>query len=88
MSYVYATQRAAVVTADNIPKIMAAKDAIAKVVETSGAITFDKAMSLTDFDDTWAMMACLDYLVELGYFFKVQGQNGSGQDQILVPRRR
>lgn len=88
MSYSYQQQRAVVVTTENIPKIMAAKDRITAVTAKSGCITFEKAMSLTDIGDNWSSMACLDYLVEIGYFSKVQGQSGAGQDQILVPRNR
>lgn len=86
MPYSYQIERATVVTPENFPKIMRAKDAVAKVAATAGAITFNKAMSLTGFHSSWEMMACLDYLVELGYFTKTQGLSDDGQDQILIPK--
>ncbi|MCU1282314.1 MAG: hypothetical protein JWM53_5860, partial [bacterium] len=39
--YTYTTERATVVTAANIDKIMRAKDAIAALTAKTGAITFD-----------------------------------------------
>lgn len=86
--YRYEDMKRTLLVPDNVPKILRAHTHILRAVEATGAITFQHAFKYTDFSDSWTMMACLDFLVECGLYYKRQGASGAGQDQILVPVER
>jgi hypothetical protein len=88
MPYDYHTERTRLLAESNIPKIMRAKDQLDALMKKTGAITYGNAMALTSMGDSWQQLACLDYLVECGFYRKLPGVTTAGQDQLLtlVPR--
>lgn len=66
MSYQYTTERNAIFTDDGQREFTRGRDKVLAAVRATGAITMGKAMNMFRLGNTWAMMACVDRMVELG----------------------
>lgn len=86
--YHYSTEKLALLQPGNMGMLLKAKEAIDQAISATDAITYDKALSLTSFCDSWQRLACLDYFVEQGFYVKVQGMSSATQHQILQRRQR
>lgn len=84
MAYSFEAEKGRLLRPENTASILRAKDAIDRALKPTGAITYGRAMSLTGESDSFQMIACLDYLVDQGFYFKVPGISPAGQHQILL----
>lgn len=88
MSYNYVEEVAKILTAEHFSKILKAKDKIDKAIQNTEVITYGAAMGLTDFNDSFLMRACLDYLVEQGLYLKCPlYTNAAWQHHVLWKRK-
>ena len=62
------------------------RDHVQRCLKMSGAVIMEKVMSPPDGGaaDTWAMMACIDRLVELGELREIQYGDCAGQHRIFI----
>jgi len=83
MSYDYAAERYKVLTPEGQKQMFSIRRRMEEMIEYSGVVTLGKATS-NEVGDSWTMMACVDYLVEMGEFVEV-GLTGhyAGQDRIF-----
>lgn len=62
--------------------------AAARLIEEAGCVRMDALMSATNGGDTWTMLACADYLIEMGEFVEVkQSKDPAGQHRIFTSYR-
>jgi hypothetical protein len=82
MSYQFATERSRLFTEDGVKMLTKVRDNVKQHLATSGAVRADKAWTGVS-GDSWQMLACLDYLVEIGEIREL-GPTGWGQDRVFV----
>lgn len=68
--------------------IVRSKDRIDAAIQYTGSITYAKAADLTELADSWQKLAVIDYLVQHGFYYRLQGVGNATQDQILVAKTR
>lgn len=60
------------------------RDFVHKTLATAGAIRMQEAMSAAGGGDSWAMLACVDRLVEMGEIREVSQSGVAGQHRVFV----
>jgi len=65
MSYHYLIEKPRLFTEDGFKMLIAIRDNARKLIDVAGCVRMDKAMGRVS-GDSWQMLACIDYLVELG----------------------
>lgn len=89
MSYDYETQKSKVLTPDGQKMLFAMRAAADKLIASAGCVRMDALMSATSGGDTWTMLACADYLIEMGEFIEIeQSRRPAGQHRIFTKYRR
>ena len=84
--YEYQEQRAAIFTEDGQKMFLGIRDGTHALLKKSGAVTMGRAMSSGEGGgDSWATMACVDRLVELGEIREIPQERCAGQDRVFVP---
>lgn len=88
MGYSYQSQRPSIFTEDGQVMFLSIRDRTRRLMEQAGAAMLAKIIH-GESGDTWAMMACVDRLVELGEIREVT-TNGEvmGQHRVFVPMNR
>lgn len=89
MSYNYTKEREFVFTEKGQKYFLAARDFAAKAILLSGAVRALELMNAASgAGDSWAMMACVDRLVELGELREVTGEGREAwQHRVFVNAR-
>jgi len=83
MSYDYETQKPKLLTPEGQKMLFAIRAKAASLIEQSGAVILDKAVSGIGVD-SWDRLACMDYLVELGELREVPQREVMAQHRIFV----
>lgn len=81
--YVYETEKPKILTDQGQRNFLKVRDAVMKMLEHSGAVRMDKAMSVLS-GDSWELMAYVDRLVELGDIREITGPQTPGQYRTFV----
>lgn len=85
MSYNYEAQKSQVLTPDGQKMLFRVRAAAAKHIDAAGCVRMDKLINAAGSGDTWTMLACADYLVEMGEFVEVkQDVRPAGQHRIFT----
>ena len=87
MSYSYSTERPKIFTDDGMRMLLTIRDNIKRLDKIAGAFmasaTWDGVTG-----ESWTMLACLDYLVEIEEIKQVTERGVSSQHQIYRTIRR
>lgn len=88
MSYNYQAERPFVFTEDGQVMFLSIRDRAHALLKEAGAVMSGPLMrGLTG--DSWAMLACIDRLVELKELREITGDDVAGQHRVFVsPRDR
>ena len=87
MSYYYETERPKIFTEEGVEMLNAIRTTAEACIKQSGAVRFDKAVNNVS-GDTWLMLACLDYLCEIGILVLVSDRATTvAQHQVYTSRR-
>lgn len=86
MAYSYAEQRPFVFTEDGQKTLLNVLDKARECLKASGAVSAGVLLSAaTGSGDSWARMACIERLVELGYLRLVPcNEHRAWQDNVYV----
>lgn len=82
MAYCYQKERPNVFTEEGTKMLLKIRDHVNSLLKTSGAFKIGNAISCVT-GDSWMMLACIDYLAEMGEI-KCVRNIGWGQDQVYV----
>lgn len=86
MSYDYAVERPALFTEGGQVMFLKIRDRAGRLIGEAGAARMQEIIHECT-GDSWAMLACVDRLVELGEIFEVTaGQKVAGQHRIFTTR--
>lgn len=83
MSYNYQTQRAEIFTEHGQRLFLSVRDKAQRLLKESGAVMSGNLIN-GHAGDVWAIMACIDRLVELGELREIERGNVAGQHRIFV----
>ena len=84
MTYKYEEERPAIFSHDGIKMLLTIYDRINGSLRSTGACTIGHAISSVRSGNSFTMLACIDYLVEIGKVKKVEIPYRMTQDYILV----
>lgn len=85
MSYEYSKERAKIFTEDGSRIMLQIRDNIQKHIKNAGAVMMTNAWQGV-LGDTWTMLACVDYIVELGEIVEVTPKNTMGQYRVFTSK--
>ncbi len=80
--YKYSEQRKNLFTEEGQAWLLKMHEKATRLCKVSGAVRMDKLHGMAD--TSWDDLACMDRLVELGYFLQVTGPHVRGQDRVFV----
>lgn len=81
--YDYKTERARIFTEEGQRMFLAIRDRTHKLIDSAGAVSMGSAI-IGQVGDSWAMLACVDRLVELGEIREITPPGVAGQDRVFV----
>lgn len=86
MSYVYQEIRPKLFTEDGVRILLQVRETVSRLLPLAGAA---RAMEIWSgmTDDTWMLLAALDYLVELGDIIEITGEGIAAQHRIFIAGR-
>lgn len=85
MSYVYADLRPKIFTEEGVAMLIATRDEAQRLLHKSGAVRADMIMTTCD---SWLMLACIDYLVEVHDLLEVTRKDQvHAQNRVFVAGR-
>ncbi len=87
MSYDYQVERHKLFSEDGMRKIISTRDNVKKAIECAGVVDMQHAWH-NGSGDAWTMMACVDYLVEIGELREINYGHCAGQHRIFVSTTR
>ena len=74
MSYDYQTQKKEIFTEDGVLTLLRVRDTVQKLLEFSGAFTFNKVRkNISGTNESWTMFCAIDYMVEKEELREVTG---------------
>lgn len=82
MSYNYKAQREKLFTDEGQRMFLAIRDAAQTLLLNAGAFKMTHAWDCTG--EAWAMMACVDRMVELGEIKEITNPDTRAQDRVFV----
>lgn len=85
--YNYEEQKAFIFTEAGQEQFLSIRDNVARLLEEAGAVTMGRATA-GQTGDGWAMMACVDRLVELKEIREIPQKECVGQHRIFMSNRR
>lgn len=85
--YNYSEQKTSIFTEDGITMFIKVRDGVRDTLSKSGAITMDAAMRFAGSGSSWAMMACVDRLVETKELTEINYGECCSQHRIFVSPR-
>ena len=80
--YNYETEREKLFTDKGQRMFLEIRDAVAKLLDKSGAFTMNKAIAGSG--DSWSRMACVERMAELGEIQEIYQDEITSQDRVLV----
>lgn len=83
MSYSYQTERAQIFTPEGVEMLLKIKTQVDYLLKEAGAFTAERAYSGCT-GSNWAMLACLDYLVELKLIREVSPMGTWAQYRVFA----
>ena len=84
MSYHYLVEKPRLFTEGGFKMLTAIRDNARKLIDVAGCVRMDKAMGRVS-GDSWQMLACMDYLVEVGELREITPTDSvAGQSRIFV----
>jgi hypothetical protein len=81
--YDYQEQKHNLFTERGTKMLLEVRDSIDQKLKLSGAVRSGEAINDVT-GDSWTMLACLDYLVEIGEIREITGSNVAGQRRVFV----
>lgn len=82
--YSYQTEKQNLFTEDGLVLFLSIRDKVKMHLKNAGAVRIDEAISGNS-GDSWTMIACVDYLVELGEIKEITAPNSCpGQHRVFV----
>ena len=84
MSYEYKTEREQLRTDSGMQMLLQVRDNVKRLLDTAGAFQADKAWKGVT-GSSWTMLACLDYLVEIGEIVELPRQAWA-QHRVFVSK--
>lgn len=88
MSYNYASQKHRILTDEGQRNFLKVRDFVFACIEKAGAVRMQEAMAVSHAGDTWADMATVDRMVELGEIVEVTSTDSqarpAGQHRIFT----
>lgn len=85
--YVYQDVRSRLFTDEGQRMFLKVRDFVQDALQYSGAVRMEEAMKAAMGGDSWAMLACVDRLVELGEIKEVTDGDCAGQHRVFVCAR-
>lgn len=86
MSYNYNEEKPKVMTPDGQKMLFSIRRQMERLIKLAGVVTLAKAIERVS-GDSWTMIACVDYLVELGEFKEVELKSEhAAQERIFTDR--
>ncbi len=82
MSYDYETEKAFVFTDKGQKMLLSVRDNAFRLISIAGAARIDKILA-NQIGDSWAMLACVDRLVEIGDLIKLPDEGAMTQFRVL-----
>lgn len=86
--YNYNEQKAKLFTTEGVKMLMQISANAKRLTDIAGCATIEKVISCAS-GDTWTMLACIDYLIEIGELRKVhQALSCLSQYEIVASNKR
>jgi hypothetical protein len=83
VSYNYQAEREKLFTEDGQRMFLKFRDTTNRLLQEAGAARMDKMIAgLTG--DIWLMLACADWMVELGEIVEISPPNSAGQHRVFL----
>lgn len=86
MSYQYTDLRPRIFSEDGVRMLMAIRDNVRKLLTAAGAVRMQEAIATVS-GDSWLMLACVDYLVQIGELVEISRPGCAGQHRVFTANR-